>query len=225
MALLRPLRLLRPALLSALAVLAAAAALPGLAAPACATPAAAGVVRLNEILAGPARDWDGSGAFSSRDDEWVEIINTGSASLDLTGFLLTDGDSIPRYAFTGTLGPGETRLGTGKASWDWEKASGKPACGLSLANTGDQVILWQVVGADTVVVDAYTFKSHEAAADRSVGRAAASGEWQLFDALNPYTGTVGPMGNQCAPTPGAVNTCTSTPTRTSTWGALKAAYR
>ncbi len=48
--------------------------------PAMATPASAdGVLQLNEILAAPARDWDGSGAFSSRDDEWVEVINSGNA--------------------------------------------------------------------------------------------------------------------------------------------------
>ena len=65
-----------------------------------------GDIRINEILAGPARDWDGSGAFSSRDDEWIEIANIGSAAQDLSGFYVTDGDSVPRYAFTGTLAPG-----------------------------------------------------------------------------------------------------------------------
>ena len=192
----------------------------------CVAPAAAATgVRLNEILAGPARDWDGSGAFSSRDDEWVEIANAGTASASLAGFFVTDGDSIPRYAFTGTLAAGGTLLVTGKMSYDWEKANAQPAYGLSLGNSGDSVILWRVTGADTAMVDTYTFKSHEAAADRSVGRSQNTGVWQLFDGLNPYTGTLTPQGNGCAPTPGAVNTCTSTPTRTSTWGALKAAYR
>jgi hypothetical protein len=192
----------------------------------CVSPAAAATgVRLNEILAGPARDWDGSGAFSSRDDEWVEIANAGAASASLTGFFVTDGDSIPRYAFTGTLAAGAVLLVTGKMSYDWEKANAQPAYGLSLGNSGDSVILWQVSGADTVLVDSYTFKSHEAAADRSAGRSQATGAWQLFDGLNPYTGTLTPAGNSCAPTPGGVNTCTSTPARTTTWGAIKAAYR
>lgn len=191
------------------------------------TPAAVAVtgVRLNEILAGPARDWDGSGAFSSRDDEWIEIANAGATVADLAGFFVTDGDSIPRYAFSGTLGPLGTRLVTGKMSYDWEKLAGQPAFGLSLGNTGDSVILWQVTGADTVLVDTYTFKSHEAAADRSAGRAPDSGQWVLYDGLNPYTGTLTPSGNACAPTPGAVNTCTASPAHPATWGALKAAYR
>lgn len=186
---------------------------------------AEGVLQLNEILAAPARDWDGSGAFSSRDDEWVEVINSGNAPLTLDGFLITDGDSIPRFALSGTLAPGAVRLVTGKMSWDWEKLVGQPAFGLSLGNTGDAVILWRIVGADTVVVDAYTYRSHESAADRSVGRAIDSPEWQLFDSLNPYTGTLLPAGNHCAPSPGAVNLCGTTPAQPSTWGALKQRYR
>jgi len=191
----------------------------------CSTPAALASVRLNDILAGPARDWDGSGAFSSRDDEWIEIANTGTGAADLSHFFVTDGDTVPRYAFTGTLAGGSVLLVTGKMSYDWEKASGEPAYGLSLGNSGDSVMLWEVSGSDTTLVDAYAFDSHDAAADRSVGRAVDTGEWQLFDALNPYTGTLLPAGNHCPPTPGAPNACTSVPVRTTTWGNLKAAYR
>jgi hypothetical protein len=192
----------------------------------CALPVAAGNVRLNEILAGPARDWDGSGAFSSRDDEWIEIANVGGIPENLTGYFVTDGDTIPRYAFTGTLPASGVLLVTGKMSYDWEKANAQPAFGLSLGNSGDSVMLWQVVGADTVLVDSYTYKSHEAGADRSVGRSLdAGGDWQLFDALDPYTGTLLPQGNHCAPSPGAPNACSTTPARNVTWGSLKAAYR
>ncbi len=208
-----------------LLVLAVSFHLPAMAAPACARPAATTSIRLNEILAGPTRDWDGSGAFSSRDDEWIEIANPGGSAADLAGLFVTDADSIPRYAFSGSLAGGAVLLVTGKTSYDWEKATGQPAFGLSLGNSGDAVILWQVVGADTVEVERYTFKSHEAAADRAIGRAPATGEWQLFDGLNPYTGTLLPAGNGCAPTPGAANACGTTPTRRSTWGALKATYR
>ena len=182
-------------------------------------------VRLNEFLAGPARDWDGSGTFSSRDDEWIEIANTGTTPADLTGFFVTDGDTIPRFAFTGSLAPGAVQLVTGKASYDWEHANSQPAFGLSLSNSGDSVLLWKVAGGDTLLVDGYTFRSFEAASDRSVGRAVGTGEWQLFDSLNPYTGTLTPAGNHCPPTPGTVNICTSVPTRLSTWGSLKATYR
>jgi len=183
-------------------------------------------LRLNEIMAGPARDWDGSGTFSSRDDEWVEVVNTGAAAIGLADFVITDGDSIPRYALSGTLAAGGTLVIYGKTSYDWERATGRPAFGLSLSNTGDSVILWQVVGAETLLVDRYTYKSHEAAADRAIGRHPdGSGDWVLFDGLNPYTGTTPPQGNGCVPTPNAANLCGDTPTRPVSWGRVKSMYR
>lgn len=195
--------------------------------PAVETPAQAdGPLLVNEILAGPARDWDGNGTFSSRDDEWIELVNTGVAPLDLTGYFVTDGDSIPRYALTGVLAGGGHLLVTGGISHAWEVANGFPAFGLSLANTGDSVLLWKVTGPDTTLADGYTFKSHEAAADRATGRSPdGSGTWEIFDALNPYTGATLPHGNGCAPTPAAPNTCNLTPTRQMPWGKMKTLYR
>ena len=196
--------------------------LPALATPAC----AASPILINEILAGPARDWDGSGIFSTRDDEWVEIINAGAVPLDLAGWLLTDGDAIPRLALSGALAAGERRVVFGKESYDWEKAHGQPAFGLSLSNSGDKVMLWQVAGPDTVLMDSYAYASHEAAADRATARfPEAAASWVLFDGLNPYTGTASPHGNNCAPTPGAANACPSTSARTLTWGRVKTLYR
>lgn len=191
---------------------------------AAAPPFACADLRVVEILAGPTRDWDNSGVVSSRDDEWIELMNTGSQPIDLAGYFVTDGDSIPRYATTGTLAPGQRRVVFGVDAWNWERETGHPAFGLSLGNTGDAVILWRVAGAETLVVDAYAYRSHEAAADRSVGRI-ESGEWVVFDGLNPYTGTIPPLGNGCAPTPGQPNICSSTPTATSTWGQVKRIYR
>ena len=181
---------------------------------------------INEILAGPARDWDGSGAFSSRDDEWVELANRSGGTLDLTPFFVTDGDSIVRYALSGSLPPGGHLVVFGKQSFDWEKANGFPAFGLSLANSGDAVIVWQAVAGDTTLVDRYAFKSHEAAADRATGRVPDGAEtWVLLDGLNPYTGTLTPKGNGCAPSPGAENVCGTTPTAPTTWGRVKLRYR
>jgi hypothetical protein len=182
-------------------------------------------LKLNEILAGPARDWDGSGTISTRDDEWIEIVNSGSAPLDLAGYLLTDGDRLPRYGFSGTLGVGAVKVVFGKDAVDWERTSGNPVFGLSLGNTGDSAMLWQVVGADTVLIDSYTYVSHEAASDRAVGRMPDGGPWGLEDALNPYTGTTPPVGTGCTPTPGAPNLCGATPAERVSWGRLKTLYR
>ncbi len=185
----------------------------------------AGDLRLNEFLAGPARDWNGDGTVSSRDDEWIEILNTGTETVDLSVFLLTDGDRVPRYAFTGALAGGARRVVYGKDSYDWEKATGHPAYGLSLGNSGDAVLLWQVSGPDTVLVDSYAYLAHEAAADRAVGRAPDGEAWALFDGLNPYSGTTPPAGTGCSPSPGGVNACNNTPVRPETWGKLKAIYK
>jgi hypothetical protein len=183
-------------------------------------------LRLNEFLAGPARDWDGDGTLSTRDDEWVELVNTAGAPLDLSSFFLTDGDSIPRFAFSGTLDPGGRRLVFGSESYAWEKATGHPAFGLSLGNTGDQVILWQVVGADSLVVDRIAYLTHEGAADRAVGRVPdGTGEWTLLDALDPYTGALTPGATGCAPSPGSVNSCSATAARRVSWGGIKQMYR
>jgi hypothetical protein len=211
---------LAPAVLSL--VFALPVHIPALATTACADPA----LKLNEICAGPARDWDGSGVFSSRDDEWVEVVNTGATPLDLVGFLITDGDSIPRFELSGSLDPGAVRVIYGKESFDWEKLAGQPAFGFSLGNSGDSVLLWQIAGAETLLVDSYTYKTHEAASDRAVGRSPdGSGAWVIFDALNPYTGSTLPKGNGCEPTPGGTNVCTLTPTLTPTWGKMKTLYR
>ena len=195
-------------------------------APAPAPARADDLLRINEILAGPARDWDGSGAFSSRDDEWVEVYNAGASPCDLSAYFLTDGDSIPRFAFSGSLAPGENLLVYGADAWAWERATGHPAFGLSLGNSGDDVILWRVAGAETLVVDRYHYTSHQAAADRAVGRIPDGADaWTLFDGLNPYTGTTPPAGTGCMPTPGASNVCDGTPTLPASWGRIKVLYR
>ena len=186
---------------------------------------AASALRLNEFLAGPARDWDGSGALSTRDDEWVEVVNTGGTPLDLAGHLITDGDRLPRFGLGGVLDPGARRLVFGSESVEWERATGHPVFGFSLGNSGDQVMLWQVVGPDTVLVDSYTYLTHEAAADRAVGRATDGAAWMLFDGLNPYTGSTPPLGSGCLPTPGTANACGVTPAHAMTWGRLKVLYR
>ncbi|MBI5710881.1 MAG: lamin tail domain-containing protein, partial [Candidatus Eisenbacteria bacterium] len=143
-------------------------------------------LRLNEILPGPARDWDGSGVFSSRDDEWVELVNTGAAPLDLAAFFITDGDTLPRCGLSGTLAGNARLVVFGRDAYAWERANGFPAYGLSLSNSGDRVMLWQVSGGDTLLVDEYAYTSHEAAADRAIGRLPEGiGGWQLFDGLNP----------------------------------------
>jgi hypothetical protein len=189
--------------------------------------AAACDVRLNEICPAPAHDWDGSGLFSARDDEWVELVNTADMPADLSLYYLTDSDSTVRWAGAGLLAPNEHRLVYGGDAVTWQRDHGRTIAGLSLANAGDSVRLWRAVGADTMLVESYTYSPHEAGSDRSIGRMpdTTGDAWQLFDGLSPYTGTLEPKGNGCNPSPGMLNQCANTPAVPRTWGRIKAQYR
>lgn len=190
-----------------------------------ATGAMATDLELNEILAGPARDWDGDGVFDARADEWVEVANRTPAPIDLSPYRLSDADSTIRYGFSGSLAAGAVLLVTGKMSEDWERAAGRTATGLSLNNAGDTVILFRVTGADTVAIDRKTYNSIEGATDRSTGRMGDdTAPWALFDGLNKYTGSGQPAGTGCVPTPGGTNGCPSSVSET-TWGKIKKRFR
>ena len=184
-------------------------------------------VRLNEICPAPARDWDGSGLFSARDDEWIELVNTSLVPEDLSHYYVTDSDSSIRWAGTGLLNPGEHRIIYGTDAVNWQRDHGRTIAGLSLANAGDTVRLWHVVGSDTMLVESYGYKPHEAGPDRSIGRLPdTTGEtWSLFDGFSPYTGSLEPSGNGCNPSPGAINVCDQTPALPATWGRIKSQYR
>jgi hypothetical protein len=194
-------------------ILAAVSAVPGI---------ALGQVLINEYMPDPARDWDGDGAYDYRDDEWVEIINTGDSVVDLSGYRLRDaGDQVLwRYGFSGELAPGETRIVYGSDALAWEEANGFPSYGLSLNNAGDEILLCMVSDTDTLVLDSAVY-GRSAVDDRSIGRTVAdAGVWAIFDAWNPCPDSCSPAGNGCIPTPGEVNNCT-TAVAESSWGSIK----
>jgi hypothetical protein len=182
-----------------------------------------GALQVSEILAGPARDWDGDGVFDSRKDEWLEVVNTGAAPLDLAPYRVSDADSTIRYEFSGILQPGAVMLVTGSMAEAQQRALGRTATGLSLNNGGDVVILFRVENGDTVGVGGRHYNTIEGALDRSTGWIDDPAAWVLFDKLNPYTGSGEPKGTGCAPTPGIRNGC-PTPASETTWGKIKQLY-
>jgi hypothetical protein len=190
-------------------------------------PAARGQIvdslRLSEILAGPARDWDGDGVYDSRKDEWVELVNDGAAMVDLSRYRIADADSTVRYELDGMLAPGAVFLVTGAMAEAQQRAAGRTATGLSLNNSGDEVIVFRVEAGDTVRVDSHLYNSIEGASDRSTAWMRESGTWALFDGLNPYAGSGEPRPTGCAPTPGASNGCPTSVSET-TWGKIKQLY-
>ena len=182
-------------------------------------------LRLNEVLAGPARDWDGDGIFDARRDEWLELRNYGAAPVDLTAYRVSDADSTIRFAFSGSLAPGAVAIVNGRQAEDWQRSVGRTVSGLSLNKAGDTVILFRIGATDTTAVDSKTYNSIEGASDRSTGRFGAGGAvWTLFDGLNKYTGSGQPQGTGCMPTPGGENGC-PTPVSSTTWGKIKARFR
>jgi hypothetical protein len=191
------------------------------------SPACRAQIVINEILADPATDWDGDGNVNLRDDEWIEVANIGDTPIDLSAYLVADGEEGPvwRYGFAGLLGPGEVRVVFGSESKAWEQANGFPVYSLSLNNGGDRLVLFRIIGTDTVLVDEYTYADQAAEDDRSVGREAGTvGTWSIFDALNPCPASCDPPGNGCVPTPGSTNECI-TSARTESWSRIKTIYR
>ncbi len=190
-------------------------------------PASVAQIRLNEILGDPGTDWNGDGNVDSKLDEWVEITNVGTGSVDLSVFRISDAAAATefRFALTGMIGPGETRVYYGSDVVAWQAANGVSQLGLSLNNNGDTVFLYKVEGTDILVDDSRTYATAEVADDRSTGRLPhGTGGWVIFDAMNPYTGTQPPTPTGCAPSPGENPNC-PTPTHSSTWGQIKALYR
>ena len=108
-------------------------------------PAGAAQVKLNEMIADPNSDWDGDGVVNSKLDEWVEIINTSSNTVDLGVYRITDlsAGKAFRFALSGTIAPGQTRVIFGAEVVAWQNANSVSAFGFSLNNGGDTGYLYR----------------------------------------------------------------------------------
>jgi hypothetical protein len=163
-----------------------------------AAPAVSQVV-LNEVLPAPGADWNQNGIPSSSEDEWIELFNAGTGPVGVEGWFVTDATATPRIGLSGELLPGEHLFLTGELAVDWESASGFPAVGLSLNNSGDTVTLFSVVAGDTAVADSVGYSGSDLDTDVSLGRLPdGTASWEVCDALAP--GGTGPQ-----PTPGGPN--------------------
>jgi len=190
---------------------------------------ARGAVLLSEVLADPAGDWNGDGVLSSRDDEWIEVVNTGPDAVDLADYWLRDAlGEEAQLRLSGELAPGTTALFTGDAAVAWQQTVGLPVTGLSLNNGGDELELFRGDPAQpgATLVDALIYPAHVGVDDRSLARMLPENEWILCDGLSPYGGDLSPAGTGCPPTPGAWNACEGlVPALQRSWGEIKVDYR
>jgi|GEM_PF-1693045 len=150
------------------------------------TAAEFGQVIFNEILADGEVDGDPNGDGDSADavgDEFVEIVNTGSAAVDMSGWTLVDsGLTLPRHTFGAgsslAAGAAMVVFGGGTAPDDTATATFVVAnaadpgfsFGLSLDNAGDTISLLDGSGA-LVAIFAYGDGTGQAAvSDESFAR-------------------------------------------------------
>ncbi len=186
---------------------------------------------INEVLGDPNQDWDGDGTLSYKGDEWIEVLNNGAVSEDLSDFWLRDifGDDLHLQLF-GTLPPGGVAVFYGSDAMAWQVEQGLFASGFSINNTGDTLELLRTIpneaGTALVMIHRVTVNNHEVENDRSSGWDPETGLWTMFDALNPYNGGFVPQGSDCLPSPGEPNDCVPlVPVASTSWNHLKSQYR
>jgi hypothetical protein len=161
---------------------------------------APGVVIINEIA------WAGTSA--SANDEWIELFNPGSTSIDLSGWRLTDDDDID-VALIGNLAPGAYYL---LERTDDRTVSDLPAQQIytgGLSNDGDVLRLLDGTGGEIDVVNAIgdPWPAGDASGRRSMERLEQG--WETFG------GAVGrgldALGNPIQGTPGGPNSANVVP--------------
>ncbi len=190
-------------------------------------PPAEGQVLINEIMADPDSDWNGNGIPNFRDDEWVEVINQGPGTVELSLYFLRDITGETNHLqLNGQLEPGQVAVFFGSQAVEWQQANSVPVSGLSLNNSGDTIELITREGEEFVVQDTLVYLDHEAEDERSSGLDPETGQWMLFDGLNPYEGTQIPLGTGCFPSPGEANSCApQVPVQNATLDEVKSLYR
>ncbi len=186
---------------------------------------------ISEVLADPNQDWDGDGTVDFRNDEWVEVLNTGTEGVDLSIYWLRDESAYdPDVRLWGFLEPGQVAVFYGSEVVLWQEDNGLSGTGFALNNGGDQVFLLKEHPGQTwdefEEVDSVLIPNHMADNDRSGGLSTDGDTWILYDYLMPYSGSALPGGTNCPPSPGALNHCPAyVPNEIETLGGVKAIYR
>ncbi len=148
------------------------------------TPAPAELVAINEFVPRPGRDWNNDGLINSG-DEFIELINHGTISVNLSGWTLDDEANVgskPYVLPSRVIQPGERIVYYGSQT------------GLLLSDGGDGVRLLKPNGS---LIDAYNYK-------------VVNYPDQSFCRL-PDNGGLDSWNTNCYPTPGLSNSLGSGP--------------
>jgi secreted trypsin-like serine protease len=119
-------------------------------------PGGEGALLINEVLADPgAGDFNGDGASSTTDDEFIELVNAGSEAIDLSGATISDGFGLRGTVPDGTvLEPGQVAVVFGGGEPTGFDGIATFVFTLGLNNDGDTVT---VAAADGTVLDEMTY--------------------------------------------------------------------
>ncbi|RKZ05189.1 hypothetical protein DRQ25_16615, partial [Candidatus Fermentibacteria bacterium] len=147
---------------------------------------------LNELMAkNDTTITDNFGEF----DDWIEITNTGSTNINLSGYYLTDDAADPfKFAFPDTV----IQSGDYFIVWaDDDPSQGSMHAEFKLSAAGEEVyLLYSLVIADMVILP-------ELEADVSYGRwPDATGEWEILSIATPGAPNEGGPGIETPDIPG-----------------------
>ncbi len=141
------------------------------------TTAGSATLTINEVMASNTRTVQNlQGQFA----DWIELVNTGSAGVDLTGLYLTDDRQNPRK----WIFPAGTALEPGKQLIVWADEDAKASSGLhanfKLSRRGESLLLVDSDSRSNAVLDAVDFPSQRD--DISWGRSPdGQGPWQPLE--------------------------------------------
>lgn len=176
------------------------------------------LVKINEILADPPPDLTGDanrdGERHASDDEFIEILNCGMATVDMSGWVLRDASAVRHVFGEGMLvDPGEfvTVFGGGNPTGFSGKVYTASTGSLGLANNGDEVGL---LDAGAQLIDFHSYGT-EGGRDESM---------VCYPDCGDYWTLASEYGDGAPFSPHAPNDPQSG-VAGSTWGGIKALYR
>ncbi|MBI4664218.1 MAG: lamin tail domain-containing protein [Verrucomicrobia bacterium] len=138
------------------------------------------LVRINEVLAWNVAAVNRNGSFP----DVIELYNEGAATVNLSGFSLTDDPARPsKYTFPN----GTTLDGGAYLVLDANQL------GFALDHQGDGVFLFHRLAEGGALLDSVEFGTQ--LSDLSIGRLSSGGEWMLMQATFGAANVVQPLGD------------------------------